>query len=101
MIVADFRIIMEMIKCPNCGNLISDKAFSCTECGHRIDDKQKVPNQEGLEWYMWVLFLITNCWIGSLLYYFVKKNKAPKKAQEALICTYISLALLILFYLVF
>lgn len=92
---------MEMIKCPNCGNLISDKAFSCTECGHRIDDKQKVPNQEGLEWYMWVLFLITNCWICSLLYYFVKKNKAPQKAQEALICTYISLALLILFYLVF
>lgn len=90
---------MAIIQCPNCGNSISDKASVCPKCGYSIDAQQVVTNQEGLEGYMWVVLLCTG-WIVSLIYYFVQKNKAPKKAKQALICLYINLGLCFLIYFI-
>lgn len=38
---------MALIKCPECGKEISDKAQSCPNCGYPI------PKQENEEWQSW------------------------------------------------
>ena len=83
---------MAIIQCPNCGNSISDKAAVCPKCGYSLDAQQVVVNQEGLEWYMWIILLCTG-WIVDLIYYFVQKDKAPTKAKQALACFSINLGL--------
>ncbi|MBO5710148.1 MAG: zinc ribbon domain-containing protein [Rikenellaceae bacterium] len=80
---------MALIQCPNCGNGISDKAPVCPKCGYSSNSQQIVMNP-GLEWYMWLIFLCAG-WIVSLVYYFVQKDKYPKKAKDALTCFWINL----------
>ena len=31
---------MALIKCPNCGNDVSDKAFECPQCGKKLREKE-------------------------------------------------------------
>ena len=42
-------ICMALIKCPECGKQISDKAESCPNCGYRIEstieEKKEIPSK--------------------------------------------------------
>ena len=88
---------MAIIKCPDCGNDISEKAVACPKCGFSLDTQSSV-DQTGLEWYMWLVLLCTG-WIISLVYYFIQKDKAPTKAKQALACMVINLTFWIIYYL--
>ncbi len=35
--------VMALIKCPECGNQISDKAESCPKCGYELNKKKLLP----------------------------------------------------------
>ena len=37
---------MAMIKCPECGNDVSDKALSCPKCGCPINNEKEVKKEE-------------------------------------------------------
>lgn len=89
---------MAIIQCPSCGSNISNQAVQCPKCGCQIQGSENQyqnstqgKDYSGLEWYMWILFLCVG-WIVPLVYYFVKKDKAPKRASQALICMWIDLA---------
>lgn len=96
---------MALIPCPNCRNIISDKAVICPKCGYNFSQRQPVPNVENnpdvddylddydsLEWYMWLIFICLG-WIIPLIYYFVKRGSYPNRARQALIALVINIAL--------
>ena len=43
----EYRRDTKMIKCPMCGNQVSNRARSCPNCGHPIDTKIYCPNCHG------------------------------------------------------
>lgn len=93
---------MAIIQCPGCGNPVSDQAIHCPKCGQPIQNANvyhQAPAQQidnsSLEWYMWIVLLFFG-WIVDLIYYLVKKDKAPQRAKGALICLAINIVFTII-----
>ena len=42
---------MALIKCPNCGEQISDKATVCPKCGKTIDSKSQKKTKKEVNYY--------------------------------------------------
>lgn len=40
---------MALLKCPECGNQVSDKAASCPQCGHPVSEMQKSVRQAPIQ----------------------------------------------------
>lgn len=99
---------MAIIQCPGCGNPVSNQAVHCPKCGQPIaggvnvqynnTPAQPAIDNSPLEWYMWVVLLLTG-WLVNLIYYFVKKDKAPVRAKQALICLVINVVCSILYFI--
>ncbi|MFJ7840828.1 zinc ribbon domain-containing protein [Lysinibacillus sphaericus] len=82
--------------CRNCGEQISEHAEICIHCSVRVknavgDDK---PN--------WGINIITLCCVPlvGLIMYFIWKNEKPVAAKSALIFFFISIGVIVLFYIV-
>ncbi|OEB99974.1 zinc ribbon domain-containing protein [Lysinibacillus sphaericus] len=82
--------------CRNCGEQISEHAEICIHCGVRVknavgDDK---PN--------WGINIITLCCVPlvGLIMYFIWKNEKPVAAKSALTFFFISIGVIVLFYIV-
>ena len=86
------QLIMALVPCRECGEMISESAPTCPKCGAR----QKIPQTPA------ILKVKTGLWILSILIpivgwrlYFVKKNSEPKVAKIYGISGIIGLILLV------
>lgn len=75
---------MSLIKCSNCGHMISDKAEKCPKCGCVVqkedyalenDEKIEVSSYEGRNRRKWVIAAILLCLITGGIFYAIKSNK--------------------------
>lgn len=69
------------MKCNHCNAELAPGAQFCPVCGKNVSNTSV--SEESLSWGMKILsFLLP---IVGIIYYFVKKTEAPKKAKDALI----------------
>lgn len=85
------------MKCNHCNADIELGTQFCPHCGNKVDNA--FVNNENLSWGMKILsFFIP---IVGIVYYFMKKQEAPKKAKDAITFGLAGLALNIIWLLGF
>lgn len=85
------------MKCNHCNADIAPGAQFCPVCGNQVSNT--FVNNESLSWGMKILsFFIP---VVGIVYYFMKKNEAPKKAKDALQFGLAGLVLNIIWFLGF
>lgn len=84
---------MALIKCKNCGHMISDKAVKCPKCGCPIQPVEKpnikqvhvepIPekNDNGF-WIKWGLIALLLCLIVGLVFYFINRSSSNSLNED-------------------
>lgn len=75
-----FLINLINMKCNYCNADIELGTQFCPHCGNKVDNGYV--NNENLSWGMKILSLFIP--IVGIIYYFMKKEEAPKKAKDAI-----------------
>lgn len=79
-----------MIQCPQCKKQVPADTVKCPYCGYqfnqeppRVDNEvESLLDEKGLQWYMWILLLVTAPLV-PFIYWIVMKNKHPVKGKQA------------------
>lgn len=91
---------MALIKCKNCGQMVSDSAENCTNCGNPINNQDiQVSNQSKFHFGWFLFFSLIVPSIVSLIVFILWKNKRPQYAYSALYGAIVNLILSIIFVL--
>lgn len=77
------NIIMALIKCNSCGQMISDQAKNCPKCGAYVSSPSVVSQKFKMQWGWFVIALIVPPILG-VIYYFIDKGKNPNRAKSVL-----------------
>lgn len=80
---------MALIKCKECGHMISDKASECPNCGCPTEnagtykEKWLEDNPKKNRWWVWAFIAVLLCLIGASIYYAL--NNSSEKGDEAVV----------------
>lgn len=80
---------MALIKCCECGQMISDRAEKCPKCGNPVDkglqvnQSYKVDNQSKFHFGWFLLYTLVPPIIGVFVF-LLQKDKRPRMAYSAL-----------------
>lgn len=84
------------LNCPDCGKQVSGTTIKCPQCGRPLNSVNQqyqqlyqqqyqqpyIQKEEGLSWYLWVIFIFTG-WLIPFIYFLLKVKNEPKKAKQA------------------
>ncbi len=78
---------MALIKCPECGNEVSDKAAMCPKCGYKIsivqeNEKQPTVSKQSKKGRFVIAALLAICIIIALSVFILHQNKIKKETME-------------------
>lgn len=73
---------MAIIKCPECGQQMSDNAKTCPHCGYNIKKHFTKHNNTNGNKYVYIVIIVTLCIIG-LIAWRAYTTKAKQEAREA------------------
>lgn len=78
---------MAIIKCPECGKEISDKANSCPNCGAPINiHTEKSGNKKSKIFFIIICIILVGCVIGTIFLYFNKRVDLVAKSVVKVHC---------------
>ena len=79
---------MALIKCKECGHMISDKATKCPKCGcpkgnvETVQEQMYEDEKPKKKWWIWALVIALLCLIGGgVFYYLSEKGKSVSEAS--------------------